>query len=255
LAGILDWANGFALSPDGGILATAFCKEHSDSGSCNLAQIQLTDLASLQPLGEPLQADIQDVSGLAFSPDGKRLASLSRDDRLFLWDLAPRRPIAQGEPLTNSNDAASLAFSPDGRILMTGSDDGVILFRDARTLQGIGSALRGYARGVKGQAFSPDGKILVSIMSKCIHLWDSATHQPIGGCLAGHRDSVIGSVFSPDGAVLASADQSGELILWDMNPQSWTDHTCQIAGRNLTLSEWLQFFPDQEYRETCPQWP
>jgi hypothetical protein len=56
------------------MLATAVCKKRSETGGCNLAQILLTDLASLQPLGAPLQGDIQDISGLAFSPDARLLS-------------------------------------------------------------------------------------------------------------------------------------------------------------------------------------
>jgi hypothetical protein len=45
------------------------------------------------------------------------------------------------------------------------------------------------------------------------------------------------------------------LILWDVDPQSWVNRACQIAGRNFTQAEWTQYFPDEPYRITCPQWP
>ena len=41
----------------------------------------------------------------------------------------------------------------------------------------------------------------------------------------------------------------------DMNVDFWIEKACQRAGRNLTLSEWEIYFPDEEYRVTCLQWP
>jgi len=40
-----------------------------------------------------------------------------------------------------------------------------------------------------------------------------------------------------------------------MDPNSWLVRTCERAGRNLTRDEWSQYFPNEEYRATCPQWP
>jgi len=61
--------------------------------------------------------------------------------------------------------------------------------------------------------------------------------------------------FSPDGKTLASGDTDGTIILWDVNPQSWVEKTCQRAGRNFTRAEWAQYFSGEEYRKTCEQWP
>jgi WD domain, G-beta repeat len=62
------------------------------------------------------------VYGVAFSPDGKLLATTSRDDAIRLWDVASRQPL--GEPLTGHTSAVyAVAFSPDGKLLATTSDD------------------------------------------------------------------------------------------------------------------------------------
>jgi WD40 repeat protein len=109
-------------------------------------------------------------------------------------------------------------------------------------------------------AFSPDGKILASADSvSSITLWDMETRRPIGEVLA---NSLGGGVtgqtiaFSPDGNTLVSAHSSfSDLVIWDINPQSWIEKTCQRVGRNFTRMEWAKYFPRDEYRVTCPQWP
>ena len=89
-------------------------------------------------------------------------------------------------------------------------------------------------------------------------LWDVATGLPIGQPLDGHTGGVFSVAFKPDGKTLASGSVDNSLIVWDLAPQTWIAETCQRAGRNLSLSEWTQYFQDQPYPEqdlTCPQWP
>ena len=54
-----------------------------------------------------------------------------------------------------------------------------------------------------------------------------------------------------DGRYLWSGCQDGSLLRWDIDPQSWIERLCQLAGRNLTESEWALFFREVPYRETC----
>ena len=54
---------------------------------------------------------------------------------------------------------------------------------------------------------------------------------------------------------MASAGEDGKIYLYDMNIESWKEKACELAGRNLNLTEWQVYFPNEKYRITCPQWP
>ena len=60
--------------------------------------------------------------------------------------------------------------------------------------------------------------------------------------------------FSPDGKVLVGGCSKGTIVVWNTDISFWIDKACQRAGRNLTQMEWEQYFSNEPYRITCPQW-
>jgi len=153
------------------------------------------------------------VNSIAFSHDGKTLASGSDDTDVILWDLTSGRRIKTLSG--HSNWVRYVAFSPDGRTLASGSRDETIILWDIAT--GIKlKTLNGHSNDVSSIAFSPDGRTLASgSLDRTVILWDIATGIKLK-TLNGHSNDVSSIAFSPDGRTLASGSRDETIILWDI---------------------------------------
>ena len=114
------------------------------------------------------------VAAVAFSPDGKPLATGGNDATVRRWDTATGQP--HGPPLTGHTGTVWwVAFSPDGKLLASGGGDGTVRLWDTVTGQPHGPPLTGHTGAVNGVAFSPDGALLASASSDTIvRLWKPA---------------------------------------------------------------------------------
>ncbi|CCA77459.1 related to WD40-repeat protein (notchless protein), partial [Serendipita indica DSM 11827] len=107
-------------------------------------------------LPDSLRGHSGSVVAVAFSPDGSRIVSGSRDQTIRLWDAKTGEPV--GDPLRgHSNSVTAVAFSPDGSRIVSGSEDETIRLWDAKTGEPVGDPLRGHSNSVNAVAFSPDG--------------------------------------------------------------------------------------------------
>ncbi|MEG5000046.1 AAA-like domain-containing protein [Microcoleus sp. B4-D4] len=146
-------------------------------------------------------------SGVAISPDGKIIATVSVDKSVKLWS-------ADGtllKTLPGRVDMRRVVFSPDGKIIASSSGDTTVkLWRlDGTEL----TTLRGHKAGVWGVAFSPDGEILASTSGdKTVKLW--RLNGTLIKTLQGHSSLVFGVAFSPDGEVIVSASDDKTAKLW-----------------------------------------
>jgi WD40 repeat protein len=239
--GANTYISSLAFSPDGEMVAAG-----------NGLVVTLWDLENHAFSGQPLKANTAIVESMAFSPDGKTLAVGDASNAIILWDIQTRHSIKW---TASSDDVDSVAFSPDGETLASTSRDGKIMLWDVKSQKAIERPFIVPTSAIPTTlSFSPDGKMLASgNYDSTINLWNVATRQPIGQGLIGNEWPVGQVAFSPDGNTLATT--SNKIILWDVNSQSWVEKICQRVGRNFTRSEWLQYFRDETYRATCPQWP
>ncbi|MEV3986229.1 AAA family ATPase [Nonomuraea sp. NPDC049758] len=168
-----------------------------------------------RPARGVLTGHTDSVSSVAFSPDGKRLASASADATVRIWDTATGRQI--GTPLTgHRGEVYTVAFSPDGKRLASASGDKTVRVWDAASGRQIGAPLIGHTSKVFSVAFSPDGTRLASASADAtVRIWDAATGRQIGTPLTGHTGEVYTVAFSPDGTRLASAGGDKTVRIWD----------------------------------------
>jgi WD40 repeat protein len=152
------------------------------------------------------------VMSVSFSPDGKTLASSSRDATVRLWEVATGKLT---RALTkHADDVYSVIYSPDGRTLATASGDKTISLWDASSGE-VRRTLTGHEDVVRAAAFSPDGKLLASCgKDLTVRLWDVETGA-LRQTMRGHVNIVKSVVWSPDGRMLASAGGEKGVRLWD----------------------------------------
>lgn len=155
------------------------------------------------------------IHSLAFSPNGRFLASGSSYSGLKLWDAEIGDVI--GGPLTSfRGDVRSVAFSPDGTRIVSGSDDQMIRFWDVTTQRQIGEPLKGHTGVISSVAFSPNSMQMASgSWDSTVCRWNTRTCRMVGEPLRGHSSGVNSVAFSPHSTRIISASNDRTIGIWD----------------------------------------
>jgi WD40 repeat protein len=215
-----------ALSPDGRILA-AVTNEHTTIRLWDMTQRRVprkVDAAAndrVIPLWQTAihESNTIDVTNfpsysLAFSPDGRLLASGSIDGEITVFDAATRelRFTLPGR----CDYVAPICFTLDGKALLTAGERGTIVVWDLDSRQPR-QTLVGHSRVISSLALSPDGKLLASASANgVVKVWDTQRYQE-QDTLLGSLGAIEAVVFSPDGGTLAVGGADGVVKLWDLS--------------------------------------
>jgi WD40 repeat protein len=206
-----------SFAPDGKTFATA---EPAGQGAALVREVATGNVI------HTLVGHKGSIDTLAYSADGKWLATTGLDKTVIIWDAKSGQEL---KTLRGHKGAVyPVAFSPVGQRVLSGDAAGVAILWDAESGNTL-HVLGGHSKAVQVVAFSKDSKTLATAgWDTTIKLWNADTGKEIA-TLKGHSNAVLNMMFSPDGRTLVSSGgqwgdrvpgeqvtNSTEVIFWDV---------------------------------------
>jgi len=225
----------FTLSVKGRwIVSLAFSSDGQRIAIASVDPPSSTELWDISSRGRLFNLPGQ-INAVAFSPDGKLLATAGRDKTAKIWDATTGQNL---RTLAGHIDQVrDIAFSPDGTRLVTASADRTARVWDAATGQLL-FTLAGHTDWINGIAFSPDGaRLATASRDNTAKVWNANAHT----------DAVYGVAFSPDGKHLATASGDNTAKVWDVKSGQGI---LSLVGHTDTVYK-LAFSPDGKLLATA----
>ncbi len=282
LKGHRGWVSSLMFSPDGGRIL-------SGSGDTTTKIWDAVTGTRLTTLVSEIGKGYLGIQSVAFSPDGKRIASAAYgDDKIRILDAVTTEEVmalrgkstwdsfvsfspdnkfiacaadneiriwdsTTGDELMTLRGhegwVRSVAFSPDGKCIISGGADNTVKVWDTATGENI-VTLRGHGSSVSSVASTPDGKQIVSGgWDNTVKVWDVGAEHE-STRFVGHKEKIHSVAFSPDGRRIVSASQDGIVKVWEV--ESGTEAMSILASGGHLLSTALS--PDGKYIASPSYW-
>ncbi len=202
--------------------------------------IHLWDSKSKKERGR-LKGHTDTIIAMAFSPNGRILATSGNDNTIRLWDVERKQERYMVEL---AEKVSSLAFSRDGTMLATGDLGRLVRiwqFQPGSSKELVeDKVLKGHTNWIPAVAFNPITQLLASLGNdNTVRTWDPGTGRQIG-LLQGKTPWISNLLFNANGTVLASGSAKGKVYLWDMKRAK----RFELAGHTRKLVSLVGFGPD-----------
>ncbi|EJD44393.1 WD40 repeat-like protein [Auricularia subglabra TFB-10046 SS5] len=231
------WRRTIRFSPNG-YIATG-CEDFS---------VRIWDARTWEPLGALLTGHENDITSVAFSPDGRSLVSGgSLDETVRILDLPSRRPERNH---FNSDLITAVSYSPDGTRLACVTDDSFLVWNVSTSAPAANPLILGGCARVTRVAFSPNGKYIGSASADgTVWVWDIAVRERVATLKAKDRGWLRSIRFSPDGIHFASSSRL-RVHIWNIHRgKIETELESTSAVTDIALS------PSGQYIATgCEDW-
>ncbi len=150
------------------------------------------------------------------------------------------------------HSVSSIALSPDGATLATGGSDRRIFLFDTADVSDERAELARHLEEVSDIVFLDDTVMFVGDRDGRILMWDVDATRPVGE-LTGPTDGVLTMALHPAGDSLIAGGEDDRIWIWDLRVDKWIEGACDLAGRNMTSSEWERFQLSDDPVNHCPE--